>query len=533
MIRQFALVSGIAFFAIAATTLNADESVSVRLSPNLPYDVDRAKLGTLDRDSQIPEAQRLFDLFAWQTFIALNWPASADGSADISKTIAETSGPRVWEGWRSNDSIYLPDGAKPQPWTGDQAAANASHTMWRFAKMLDESRDHLNELTESTQAFTGPLVDQNGVFVRYESYVNKAEFDYIVDNELYNQEGQVAFSQRGGQVNFPANKTGEMPAHGSRAIKLAWKQLGTNDIPSRFFTRRATVVSTSYDAQGKMVKTRTEQLMGLVGMHLIAKTQSSPTWIWATFEHVDNVVANDLEFGKTLDGKTARVRPSFNNPDQPAKPINILPPTNAEPDARGLFRSWDESRTTNPVQLTRAVTLSPATAALNALFQKELAAQDSVFGYYELVGTQWPVQPGFPAFGGGAGSAPESIAFKVPGRVVPVYLVNTTMESYFQRGNQPAGPLEEDDRLPSGSFADNPTEAVTPDRTVVFGTESCVGCHFSAGAAIAFKKDENGKLVMKDGRPVTIYGKNASFGQTGSADYVWQFQLKARAKPKS
>jgi hypothetical protein len=33
-------------------------------------------------------------------------------------------------------------------------------------------------------------------------------------------------------------------------IKLAWKQLGDNDIPSRFFTREAIVVSTSFDENG-------------------------------------------------------------------------------------------------------------------------------------------------------------------------------------------------------------------------------------------------------------------------------------------
>jgi len=116
-------------------------------------------------------------------------------------------------------------------------------------------------------------------------------------------------------------------------------------------------------------------------------------WMWATFEYVDNVNANEHETGVGLHGKLAAVPPKF---------------------------------------------------------QKLLSDQGSVFRYYELVGTQWPVQPGFPAFGGGNGSAPESIAFKAPGRVVPVYLVNTTMESHFQKGNQPAGPLEEDDRLPPG-----------------------------------------------------------------------------------
>jgi hypothetical protein len=163
--------------------------------------------------------------------------------------------------------------------------------------------------------------------------------------------------------------------------------------------------------------------------------------------------------------------------------------------------------------------------------QAALRKAGSVFQYYELVGTQWPVQPGFPAFGGGSGSAPESIDYKVPGRVVPVFLVNTTMESFFQGGDQAAGPLEEDDRLPSGSFSDLAKEPVTPDRTRVFATESCVGCHFSAGAAVGFKKDEKGKyLIGADGKKVPIYGKNGSFGQTGNAAYIWQLQLKARSR---
>jgi hypothetical protein len=106
------------------------------------------------------------------------------------------------------------------------------------------------------------------------------------------------------------------------------------------------------------------------------------------------------------------------------------------------------------------------------------------------------------------------------------------MESYFQNGNQAAGPLEEDDRLPQGAFADNPSESITPDRTRVFGSESCVGCHFSAGAAVQFKRDENRRLVHdpKTGLKIPIYGKNGSFGQTGNAHYYWQLQLKARQK---
>jgi hypothetical protein len=489
----------------------AAQTFPTPLSPDLPYDVDVAALGRLNRDTQVPEAQRLFDIFAWQAFLALNWPADENGAPDRSKTLRDSTSRRVWMSWRRNDTIFLPTGEKPAPWNA-KASLKQKRYLWRFSKMLNERRSPQNSLTDSVQAFTGPLVDQNGVFVRYESYLNKPQFDYIVENELYNQEGQVRFvAEKGNLIRFPANQTKPVKRHGSMGIKLAWKQLGPDDLPERFFTMAAIVVSTSFDSDGKPVLKESNQLVGLVGMHVTALTQSSPNWIWTTFEHVDNVVANDLQFGKTRTGERRRVRPNFNNPDAPTKLVNQLPLRNALPDDKNVFTTWDESKTTNPVQLARLIPIPPATQQLNHDVQQLLRQQGSVFQFYELVGAQWPVQPGFPAFGGGAGSAAESILFKAPGRVVPVYLVNSTMESYF---------------------ADNPNEPVTPDRTRVFGTESCVGCHFSAGAAIAFKRDENRKLLVdaKTGLKTPIYGKNGSFGQTGNAHYFWQFQLKARQK---
>jgi hypothetical protein len=531
---SFLLVGGVVAVAGPSSASESGGLVTfpTPLSPILPFDINVEDFRKLDRDKQIPEAQRLFDVFAWQTFIALNWPATADGSPNESKSMSDNASARVWMSWRTNDSVFKPDGGRPDAWDGGKNIVNSEDpTLWRFSKMLDEARSPANELTDFVQAFTGPLVDLNGKFARYESYLNKTQFDYIVENELYNQEGQIEFvSNKGEQIRFPANQVSPEKKHGSMGIKLAWKQLGDDDIPSRYFTREAVVVSTSFDEKGNPVRTRSKQLMGLVGMHITALTQTAPNWIWTTFEQVDNVVANDLEFGKSLKGQKIRVHPNFNNTDSPTKPVNVLPPKNALPDANGDFTTWDEKKTTNPVQLTRLVPIPPATAAINSSVQALLAKEGSVFQYYELVGAQWPVQPGFPAFPGGAGSAPESVLFKVPGRVVPVYVINTVLESYFQGGNQPAGPLEEDDRLPVGFFADNPTERITPDRSIVFGTESCVGCHYSAGAVVAFKRDENGDPLHDPatGEKIPVYGERANFGQTGSADSYWQFQFKAR-----
>lgn len=505
------------------------------LRSELPYDVDRTRVAELVRQGNIPEAHRLFDEFSWRTFLALNWPATANGTPDTSKTLTDSETSRVWEFYRESGTVFLPDGKRPAPWEGSPqwtaAATEAregdapTHRLWMQAKGDPEPQAH-PRLEESIQAFTGPLVDQNGKWVRYEVLMNRTEFDYVFEQQLYNLEGQIAFTANN-LVSFPVNDGNRR--HGTMEVKLAWKQLGPNDDPSRFLVRQALVDHMVADASGKMIPVKpTLETMGLVGMHIAVKTESSPTWIWSTFEHVDNVAANDLE----KDTKGRRIRPLFFNPDTPVKPVNVLPSKNAAPDGSGSFTSWSEPLTANPTQVLRVLQIAPATAQLNAEVREALRRANSVFQFYELIGTQWPVQPNFPAFGGGVmagpdgkqiSSAPESIVYKTPGKVTPTYLINSIMETFFQTGNQVAGPLAEDDRLPAGQVADPNT---------VFGTESCVGCHFSAGVAVGFKVDENGKeLVDASGYRVPVFGKNASMGRTGNADYSWLLQMRAKSAP--
>jgi hypothetical protein len=194
---------------------------------------------------------------------------------------------------------------------------------------------------------------------------------------------------------------------------------------------------------------------------------------------------------------------------------------NAIPDATGHFTDWDELKTTTPVQVTRLIPIPLATQQINRAAQRALRDEGSVLQYYELIGAQWPVQPSLPAFPSGNASAPESIVLKTPGQMVPVYLANTSMESFFQKGAQPAGPLAQDDRLASDQVA---------DKTLVFGTESCVGCHYSAGMCLGFKHDAEGRLVYKDGNKVPIFGINAHGGRSGGADFSWLLQMKAQSR---
>ena len=93
-------------------------------------------------------------------------------------------------------------------------------------------------------------------------------------------------------------------------------------------------------------------------------------------------------------------------------------------------------------------------------------------------------------------------------------------QTYFQKGFQAASPLEQDDRT-----------SLIFDTTMVFGTESCVGCHYSAGACIGFRKDSSGKLLHDaGGNKIPIFGQNGNGGLTANANFSWLLQLEAKSK---
>jgi hypothetical protein len=531
--------------AAAADTVLAGAKFEGPLSGQLPYDVDEKKVRSLVASGNVSAAHAEFNILAWRAFIALNWPAEATGDPSKSKTIDQQYDDvtRVWETWRPSDSIFLAGGAPPPRWDGlPQRSSNYSaRAAWR---------QHTTE-SSNLEAFSGPLVDQHGHWVRYQMRVNHEEFDYIVCNELYSQEGQIRFSHalladqpcadgskpsKTQQVELPVNVGTK---HGAIEIKLAWKQLEPHEDKARFFTRELEAeLSEPPGPDGK--KPVEKFTAGLVAMHIAMKTQSSPEWIWSTFEQVDNVRVNADVHGQSI-------HPSFYEPAR-KQPVNVLPLPNATVNpATGALEvvsdntvapsKWIESLTTVPVQVRRVAVptqpglnpydaeLGKVAAGINTQAQRLLHDANSKFQYYELIDTQWPVHPNAPASAGGANSAPESITHKTPGDMVPVFLVNTTMETYFQKGSQTAGALEQDDRLAP--------QSATIDATMVNGTESCVGCHYSSGITIAFKQDLSGQMLVDQNThlPCPVYGENNHFGKTGNASFSWMLQLEPKAKP--
>jgi hypothetical protein len=159
-------------------------------------------------------------------------------------------------------------------------------------------------------------------------------------------------------------------------------------------------------------------------MHIGHKSETSPQWIWATFEQVDNLDVDQVAHPK--------LRPSFFNPDCPICTVNVQP--QVDPNTRLYPRT--------PVQASRTIPIPADKVALNAQAQAVLAKQGSVWQYYQLIDTQWPTVPSSkpPAWNSGLSQA---VSNKPGGQPTPVFLTNITMETYFQSGNQPACHQEE------------------------------------------------------------------------------------------
>ena len=381
------------------------------LGPAIPHDANFS-----DNPQTLAAIQHDFDVFSWQSFVALNWPAMPDGSADPGKIIgADGDGAVVWDGYKEPYEVFLPDGSTPTPWGQQQLPAQCRNLGPPGDKVLQMTQKVSDDVLDASgQPFgTGPLVDQqNGRYVRYEIRINRDTYDYIVQNTLYNKEGQQAFTQL---IQFPkgTNPSSQAPDApvGSIVIKAAWKVIdpAQGDIPGRFHKVQAYVYTRASDNPPTPPSCELKTV-GLVGFHIAHKTASAPQWVWSTFEQVDNVqVGHDAPPGTKANFFDAvSTYPVNTPPPRPWNPNAVLPP-----DKRS--------------QVKRVIPIDDATKALNAQWQAWLGGvnKDSVWQYYELVSTQWPTQPNASPTGP-----------KPAGDPAPPFLANATLETYIQ-GNTP------------------------------------------------------------------------------------------------
>jgi hypothetical protein len=347
-----------------------------------------------------------FDDYSWRAFVALVWPASADhrGVPDAAKKLTD-AGPRVFETYKSLWEVFHQDGSAPDASfdSYDLPDHNACHAKAGFGEAVIASSSGLDELAQfGPGEMLGPLVAQNGRYIRTETAYNRTAYDYVVKRKLYlRSELPPIPSPR------PAEPVMQFP-DGSISLKSAWLDLAgfSEAQKSRYYTRRVTL----RDANTGKCSVVT---MGLIGMHIVQKTASRPQWIWSTFEHVDN---------------TPPARPgapgSFALHNGTPEPPPAENPLMLVPLAKEPVKPFNVTRSTvSPI--------NPKTAFTNLMYERQL--KGTIWENYQLVMTQWPRVEGeqsvpvpaslsgdaahtFPGLGSASGSA----------------FANVTMETFDQ-----------------------------------------------------------------------------------------------------
>jgi len=399
-------------------------------------------------------------------------------------------GTPTWLGWKEAFQVYRADGKTPAPWGSPRTASGLglstdmlgdAGTRAILSSATPTHPKNFDIADEVDQAFAGKLFDQSGNVVVYEVLMNKEEFDYIVSNKLYNRNGQTKFS-KSGIANFPKGNYEEKKL-GAIEIKFAWKILTDTDHKGRYYQEEGYII-------GPDGKSLIKKDLGMIGFHISQKTPTGKQWVWSTFEHIDNLDQNVIE----KDGKTTVIPPSLTDPNCEICPVNVDVTNNGttysyNKGVHGDF--WTVSSSTTDkyfansdvmkTQAKRMVDIPVRVQRINEKMRTYFKQQKSVWQYYQLIDTQYPLDQNVPP-GNHTESGytvPESVVNKPGGNPNLALLTNITMETFFQGGNQSASNLMEA----------NPVSDIT-----IFGTESCMGCHSSAGI-YEFK---NGKLTSGD-----------------------------------
>ena len=326
-----------------------------------------------------------FDDFSWRAFIAMVWPAKTTprGVPDTTVTLSGP-GPRVFETFKADWEVFQPGGAAPSPWesfAGSNPCGTASPGIVDL--MLGAFDKSANLGQAGAGNLVGPLVAQNRTYVRFLTGFNQIEFTKILGDKLYLQ----------------ANLNNVTFGNGAADVKSAWVDMAGIVHPERYYRRTAILMD---PATGSCAPKE----VGLVGLHIVVKTPTRPQWIWSSFEQVDTVppAVSGAPGTFAFHDATAQTMPDNN-------PYLLNPLALPTPPA---------------FNVDRVKPIHTSTQDTNGRYRTALAAAGSVWQFYQLVMTQWPLKASTP-------QTPGTITNTFPGAGTDgTSFANTTMETFDQ-----------------------------------------------------------------------------------------------------
>lgn len=403
----------------------ADTSLPNELCSELPYDINE-KFGMGYSSELTPTIQPPFDIFSWQSFVALNWPADSTGKPWGGSIADHPDAPRVWENYKDLSEIFSTDA--PLTLQLQNAKSNKLKYFYRTSK----SPHKLDSLGTFLDADGDPLIDRNLNFAVFEVKANPVESDFIAKNNLTTKRGIDSISAPVNeqdktlrQLTMPASSAATKNV-GAMEIKTAWRILDSargGDDYSRYYTRDA-VISISAANSVSGVAFTIKAKVGLVGMHIIRKTGTFGNWIWSTFEHIDNTPDNLQE--AQMNQKPAHPWSFYNQTSigvQPNTPVTPFPQDSGRYKFDSIWPYANRYAVTvygeagnKPVYGTQAQRMYPIyyrTEQVNDLWRRKLSG--TVWANYKLIGSQW---------------AASTLTPGKPLPAAPAMLGNSTLETF-------------------------------------------------------------------------------------------------------
>lgn len=392
-----------------------DSANGSSLCSYLPYEVHQPV--TIGYDSDLDSTrQPPFDIFSWQSFVALNWPADKNGNPLGNSISAYPSNSRVWEYYQDPIEVFGASNSELLLHLGDAKEANE-----KFLHLSSKSPGRLNILNGFEEADGHPLIDRNLNFALYEIKMSPAEVNFVTTNKLTTVDsiGTYYLWNKKQFALPPYDSASKTP--GTTEIKASWRILlpSKGDDTTRYYCRNALVyVDAAHSRSGKSFVFKAK--VGLVGIHIFRITTRFGLGIWSTFEHVDNTPVSTQQAQNVRNTNW-----SFYNPQCLNCPANDTPVLkkgekvykwdSAMPYAAsyGIKAPSQPIATLFGTQAVREYPIYSATEFINRLWRAKL--QGTVWANYTLIGSQWQNSESHPPLN------------------APALLANTTLETYIQK----------------------------------------------------------------------------------------------------
>jgi hypothetical protein len=381
--------------------------------------------------------------FAWQEFIALNWPAVPQTGAPGTRDKADAGGKfgvraysLAWHTYRGKVEIFPGTGnpagcilnqegtacaltpgsgygydAPPRYIYTSGAIPPASgspdpSTPWINAD--ENSEIGLNMMFAGVAAANPPPLGNQILFM---AKANRAEYDYVARNGWWGQtpppfQATATYVSTNRQDPPPdSSKLVSFPS-GTIELKAAWRKLAPTEDASRYYTAPARYYVTGGSGQPAYV----DDTLALVSLHIIHKTPTAPYFVFATFEQADNITDQSGKPVEDLDGRFIGTPSTPMNPDvtsknavsaNPASPTSIqqLSPATSSVDPAGQLYYVNTPTTPTPqgkiAVNMREHAIPGAIIAVNAAAHQAIsayAAQNGVVNtpwvYYKLINVQ-------------------------------------------------------------------------------------------------------------------------------------------------